>query len=168
MADSSPYETLHSYVSNTVAPYFKSYIKRSADPLKAIDSVGSVRSGAGDAGSAGIVNGNSSSGSGGAGDQFASLMEKRIAEIEMGFLHLQQNIEIPEVNVAVHPVIIQMIKKCADENRKPKADDFGDKIEDSNFLNQLHSGVTRWVRDIKKVTTNRPKVKVKVTRKRGD
>jgi hypothetical protein len=28
LADSSPYETLHSYVSNTLAPYFKSYIKR--------------------------------------------------------------------------------------------------------------------------------------------
>lgn len=31
LADASPYETLHSYVSNTLAPYFKSYIKRGAN-----------------------------------------------------------------------------------------------------------------------------------------
>ncbi len=27
LSDGSPYETLHAYVSNAVAPYFKSYIK---------------------------------------------------------------------------------------------------------------------------------------------
>lgn len=27
--DGSPYETLHSYISKTVAPYFKSYVKES-------------------------------------------------------------------------------------------------------------------------------------------
>ena len=26
-SDGSPYETLHAYISNAVAPYFKSYIK---------------------------------------------------------------------------------------------------------------------------------------------
>jgi dynein heavy chain 1 len=28
LADSSPYETLHAFVSNTLSPYFKSYVKR--------------------------------------------------------------------------------------------------------------------------------------------
>ena len=27
LSDGSPYETLHAYVANAVAPYFKSYIK---------------------------------------------------------------------------------------------------------------------------------------------
>ena len=27
LGDGSPYETLHSYVSNAVSPYFKSYIR---------------------------------------------------------------------------------------------------------------------------------------------
>lgn len=85
-------------------------------------------------------------------DQFASLMEKRIAEVEMGFLHLQQNIEIPEINIIIHPVILQMIKKANDENKKPKVDDFSDRVEDTNFLNQLQAGVSRWIREIKKVT----------------
>ena len=30
-------------------------------------------------------------------------MEKKIAELEMGLLHLQQNIDIPEITLTVHP-----------------------------------------------------------------
>ena len=101
----------------------------------------------------------SSSGGGGAGsgvggssnDQFASLMEKKIAEVEMGLLHLQQNIDIPEINLIIHPSVAQIVKKCADEQRKPRTDDYSDKAEDANFLNQLQSGVSRWIREIKKV-----------------
>ena len=70
----------------------------------------------------------------------------------MGFLHLQQNIEIPEINIVIHPVVLQMIKKAAEESRKPRVDDFSERVEDTNFLNQLQSGVSRWIREIKKVT----------------
>lgn len=37
-SEGSPYETLHAYISKTVAPYFKSYVKESgrADRLVAI------------------------------------------------------------------------------------------------------------------------------------
>ncbi len=154
LADSSPYETLHSYVSNTLAPYFKSYIKRNEMSSKMADANSSSNrglsavSGANEPTSNGMNGGGPSS----AGDQATSLMEKKIAEVEMGFLHLQQNIEIPEINLIIHPIIIQMIKKCQEENRKPKVDDFANKVEDTNFLNQLQSGVSRWIREIKKVT----------------
>ena len=70
----------------------------------------------------------------------------------MGFLSLQQNIEIPEINIVINPLVMSMIKKCVEENRKPKMDDFADKIEDANFLNQLQAGVNRWIKEIKKVT----------------
>lgn len=154
LADSSPYETLHSYVSNTLAPYFKSYMKRGSDPIKipgGSDAKNSASSNNNDM-SSNNVNMNGGSGLVSGGDQFANLMEKKIAEIEMGFLHLQQNIEIPEVNIIIHPLILQIIKKCIEENRKPKVDDFGEKVEDTNFLNQLQSGVSKWIREIKKVT----------------
>ena len=144
LSDSSPYETLHSYVSNTLAPYFKSYIKRGhMDSKPAADS--KLSSG----GSGDIPSGANQSLYG--GDQFATQMEKKIAEVEMGLLHLQQNIEIPEINLVIHPTVLQMIKKSADQNKKPKVDDFSDKVEDANFLNQLQSGVNRWIREIKKV-----------------
>lgn len=61
--DSSPYETLHSYVSNTLAPYFKSYIKRPSSDLLKQDDTGSnlpgdLSSGATGAGSSAIsING---------------------------------------------------------------------------------------------------------------
>ncbi len=86
------------------------------------------------------------------GDQFASIMEKRIAEVEMGFLNMQQNIEIPEINIAIHAYVQDIIKKCTEENRKPKLDDYADKCDDANFLNQLQAGVTRWIKEMKKVT----------------
>ena len=50
----------------------------------------------------------------------APTVEKKIAELEMGLLHLQQNIDIPEITLPVNPVVLNVIKKCAEESRKPK------------------------------------------------
>ncbi|XP_058810234.1 dynein heavy chain, cytoplasmic isoform X2 [Phymastichus coffea] len=86
------------------------------------------------------------------GDKMAPTVEKKIAELEMGLLHLQQNIDIPEISLPIHPTVIQIIKQCAEEGRKPKVADFGCKVEDSTFLNQLQNGVNRWIKEIQKVT----------------
>lgn len=85
------------------------------------------------------------------GDKMVPSVEKKIAELEMGLLHLQQNIDIPEISLAIHPVVTTMVKKCAEDGRRPKVQDFGDKVEDSTFLNQLQNGVNRWIREIQKV-----------------
>ncbi|RUS77140.1 hypothetical protein EGW08_015096 [Elysia chlorotica] len=86
------------------------------------------------------------------GDKMAPTVEKKIAELEMGLLHLQQNIDIPEITLPVNPIVAAVIKKCGDENRKPKVEEFGDKVDDPQFLNSLQSGVNRWIREIQKVT----------------
>ncbi|XP_041352869.1 LOW QUALITY PROTEIN: cytoplasmic dynein 1 heavy chain 1-like [Gigantopelta aegis] len=86
------------------------------------------------------------------GDKMAPTVEKKIAELEMGLLHLQQNIDIPEITLPINPVVSSVIKKCSEENRKAKVEDFGDKVEDAQFLNSLQSGVNRWIREIQKVT----------------
>ncbi|XP_076442165.1 cytoplasmic dynein 1 heavy chain 1-like isoform X5 [Babylonia areolata] len=86
------------------------------------------------------------------GDKMAPTVEKKIAELEMGLLHLQQNIDIPEISLPINPVVSAVIKKCQEENRKPKVEDFGDRVEDAQFLNNLQSGVNRWIREIQKVT----------------
>ncbi|XP_055310948.1 dynein heavy chain, cytoplasmic isoform X4 [Sitodiplosis mosellana] len=119
-SEGSPYETLHSYISKSLAPYFKSYVKES--------------------------------GRGDDGDKMAPSVEKKMAELEMGLLHLQQNIDIPEINLPINPVVLQTIKACGDESRKAKVIDFGDKVEDSTFLNTLQNGVNRWIKEIQKVT----------------
>lgn len=81
----------------------------------------------------------------------APSVEKKIAELEMGLLHLQQNIEIPEISLLIHPIITNIAKQCYERGEKPKVTDFGDKVEDPTFLNQLQSGVNRWIREIQKV-----------------
>lgn len=83
------------------------------------------------------------------GDKMA---EKKFAELEMGLLHLQQNIDIPEITLTIHPVVATSVKKALEEGRKAAVDDFIDKVEDSVFLNHLQSGVNRWIREIQKVT----------------
>ena len=85
------------------------------------------------------------------GDKMAPSVEKKIAELEMGLLHLQQNIDIPEITLTIHPAVAMAIKKAAEEGRKPKVAEFGDKVEDATFLNALQGGVNRWIREIQKV-----------------
>ncbi|CAG0909860.1 unnamed protein product, partial [Cyprideis torosa] len=79
-------------------------------------------------------------------------VEKKMAELEMGLLHLQQNIAIPEVTLSIHPAVVAVVKRAAEENRKATLADFGDKLDDASFLNQLQNGVSRWIREIQKVT----------------
>ncbi|KAJ0063304.1 hypothetical protein NL108_015773, partial [Boleophthalmus pectinirostris] len=121
LSEDSPYETLHSFISNAVAPFFKSYIRESGKADRD-------------------------------GDKMAPSVEKKIAELEMGLLHLQQNIEIPEISLVINPIIANIAKQCYERAEKPKVSDFGDKVEDPTFLNQLQSGVNRWIREIQKVT----------------
>ncbi|XP_047532350.1 dynein heavy chain, cytoplasmic isoform X1 [Vanessa atalanta] len=121
LSDGSPYETLHAFISKTMAPFFKSYVKESGRADRD-------------------------------GDKMAPSVEKKIAELEMGLLHLQQNIDIPEITLPVHQLVAAVIKRAADEGRKPRVADFGDKVEDSTFLNQLQNGVNRWIKEIQKVT----------------
>ena len=122
LSEGSPYETLHDYVSSAVAPYFKSFVRESGKADRE-------------------------------GDKMAASMEKKIAELEMGLLHLQQNIDIPEITLVVHPTVALVIKKAAQDQTKPKVADFGDaKLEDSTFLNALQNQVSKWIREIQKVT----------------
>ena len=121
LSEGNAYETLHSYVSAAMAPYFKSFVRESGKADRD-------------------------------GDKMATSMEKKIAELEMGLLHLQQNIDIPEISLIVHPTVATILKKCADDGLKAKVADFGDKVEDSTFLNALQNQVNKWIREIQKVT----------------
>ena len=69
----------------------------------------------------------------------------------MGLLHLQQNIDIPEITLAVHPLITSAVKKAADAGKKARVEDLEDSVSDSSFLNAIQKDVSRWVREIQKV-----------------
>ena len=81
-----------------------------------------------------------------------STIEKRLTELEMGLLNMEQNADVPEVNLQIHPTVKQISRKCAEENRKPTNHDFEENLNDSNFLNQLQTGVGKWIKEIQKVS----------------
>lgn len=82
----------------------------------------------------------------------APSVEKTMVELEMGLLHLQQNIDIPEITLSIHPVVAQLIKQRDGDNTKTRGFNFEDKLEDDHFLNNLQSGVNRWIKEIQKVS----------------
>ncbi|MFH4975707.1 hypothetical protein AB6A40_002416 [Gnathostoma spinigerum] len=86
------------------------------------------------------------------GDKLALSIEKNLTEVEVGLLHMQQNIDIPEIDLAIHPAIQAAIQRAAESGRKAKVADLGDMVEDSAFLNALQKGVSRWIKEIQKVT----------------
>ena len=119
LSEGNAYETLHSYVSAAMAPYFKSFVRESGKADRD-------------------------------GDKMTTNMEKKIAELEMGLLHLQQNIDIPEISLVVHPTVAQVLKRCSDDGLTAKGR-LCRKVEDSTFLNALQNHVNKWIREIQKV-----------------
>ncbi len=47
---------------------------------------------------------------------------------------------------------LQALKTAEMEHRKPRVEDLKEKVEDSSFLNQLQNLVSKWIREIQKVT----------------
>ncbi|VDK17416.1 unnamed protein product [Anisakis simplex] len=86
------------------------------------------------------------------GDKLALSVEKNLSEVEVALLHMQQNIDIPEINLVIHPLIQSVIQKATEEGRKARVTDLGDNVENSVFLNALQKGVSRWIKEIQKVT----------------
>ena len=74
-------------------------------------------------------------------------VQKKINELEVGLLHLQQNIDIPEISLPIHPTIQSLV----DSKEKPMVEDLGARVSDSTFLNALQKDVSRWIREIQKV-----------------
>ena len=85
------------------------------------------------------------------GDKLAPSVQKKFDELEVNLLHLQQNIDIPEVQLVVNPEVLAAVKKAQASGKKPDVADFGSKVADSNFLNALQKDVNKWKTDIKKV-----------------
>ena len=144
----SPYETLYGYISQAVSPYLKSYLKQQQE--------------------SGALLGGSGSGSGGDANAVAAVasanavemanaklegpgIEKKLAELELGLLKIHQNADIPECQLAIHPLVASILRTCAHERRRPHIDDYSTQSSDSQLLNQLQAGVNKWIREIQNV-----------------
>ena len=80
--DETPYESLHAVVSGGIKPWFDAFVGTRA---------GGARDGDGKMG--------------------IPMTKKKFAELELSLLHLQQNVEIPETHLVIHPVIQRAVEQ---------------------------------------------------------
>ena len=85
------------------------------------------------------------------GDKLVPSVQKKINELEVGLLHLQQNIDIPEISLTIHPTIATSVKRATEGGKKLTVEELGSLVSDSSFLNALQKDVSRWIREIQKV-----------------
>ncbi|THG97891.1 hypothetical protein EW026_g4197 [Hermanssonia centrifuga] len=121
--DETPYESLHAVVSCAVKPWFEAFVG-SRGAGKEGDTKGGI-----------------------------PMTKKKFAELELSLLHLQQNVEIPETHLIIHPAIQRAVEQARTNGSRPSLSDIPPKLlNDSSFLNTLHNHVNQWIKAIQTVT----------------
>lgn len=128
-ASVSPFEILHSVVHLALAPYFDAYTKTQP----------------------------TTNGTRGRSDVEAKtgipVTKKKIAELELALLHLQQNIEIPDLILPLHPMVQNAVDEASARNTRPTVEFIpAALLQDSTFLNNLQSIVNGWIKSIQTIT----------------
>lgn len=125
----SPYEILHSVVHFALAPCFDAYASS--------QDVGHTHKSRSDQETKGGVPG----------------AKKKIAELEMTLLHLQQNIEIPAINLPQHELIRTALAEAESAGAKPSLDFVpAAALDNSTVLNNLQNHVNGWIKSIQTIT----------------
>ncbi|KAG9237794.1 cytoplasmic dynein-like protein 1 heavy chain 1 [Amylocarpus encephaloides] len=125
----SPFEVLHAIVQLALAPYFDACTKTQ-------QSSNGTRTRSDVEAKTGIP-----------------VTKKKMAELELSLLHLQQNIEIPDLILPMHPVVQNALEEAAARGSKPTAELVPPTLlHDSTFLNNLQSVVNGWIKSIQTIT----------------
>ncbi|KAI1853296.1 hypothetical protein JX266_002002 [Neoarthrinium moseri] len=125
----SPFEILHTIVHNALAPYFDANTKSS-------QSVNGARNRTDVDAKTGIP-----------------VTKKRMTELALSLLHLQQNVEIPELLLPFHPVVQSALENAAAQGAKPSIDMIPPTLlSDSTFMNSLQTSVNNWIKAIQGIT----------------
>ncbi|KRX03458.1 hypothetical protein PPERSA_02837 [Pseudocohnilembus persalinus] len=82
-------------------------------------------------------------------DQFQSLM-KKINELNLALIQCQQNVDVPEIQLNINPVIKERIAQLKKEDKKISEDQFED-LMTPEFIEQLVNCVNKWTRDVSTV-----------------
>ena len=85
-------------------------------------------------------------------DKLVPAVQKKMSELEISLLHLQQNINIPEVELITSRRIKEVVQEASNMGRKATFEDFGEELEDPKFLTKLQNDVKDWIKKIQKVT----------------
>lgn len=125
----SPFEVLHALVHSALGPYFDAYTRSQSATLgKRTRTENDARTG---------IPGT----------------KKKIAELELSLLHLQQNIEIPDLFLQMHPVVQSALEDARRRGAKPSIDDIPSALlHNSGFLNDIQSTVNGWIKSIQTIT----------------
>jgi hypothetical protein len=82
------------------------------------------------------------------------MTKKKFAELELSLLHLQQNVEIPDTTLVVHPAIAAAVERAraAGERVSPSAVEPQTLVTDPAFLTSLQQTVSTWIKAIQSTT----------------
>ncbi|KAJ5496798.1 Dynein heavy chain domain-2 [Penicillium fimorum] len=125
----SPYQILHLMIHHGLSPYFESYT-RSQEPAVGTKSKTDTEAKTGIPGT-----------------------KKRFADLELGLMHLQQNVEIPALNLPLHEVVQAALKDAEVRGIKPSVELIPSTVlESSAFTNSIQNVVNGWIRSIQTIT----------------
>lgn len=124
-----PYEILYSVVHSALVPYFNAYTRGQKSLAGSNDrSETDTKTG-------------------------VPATKKKLAEVELSFLHLQQNVEIPELVLSFPDVVQEALNAASTRNAKPSIDLIPSQLlSDTRFLNDLQNTVNNWIKSIQAVT----------------
>ncbi|KAJ5817741.1 Dynein heavy chain domain-2 [Penicillium robsamsonii] len=125
----SPYQILHLMIHHGLSPYFESYT-RSQETAVGTKSKTDTEAKTGIPGT-----------------------KKRFADLELGLMHLQQNVEIPALNLPLHEVVQAALKDAEARGIKPSVELIPSTVlESSAFTNSIQNVVNGWIRSIQTIT----------------
>ncbi|OXV07592.1 hypothetical protein Egran_04643, partial [Elaphomyces granulatus] len=128
-ASVSPFEMLHSVVHNVLSPYFEAYT-RSQEAANGIKQRTDTDAKTGVPGT-----------------------KKRFAELELSLLHLQQNVEIPTLNLPLHEIVQAALDEAEARGVKPSVELVPPAaLENSTVLNSIQNNVNGWIKSIQAIT----------------
>ena len=125
----SPWEVLHSQVHHALVPYFDANTR----------SQQSVN------GSRGRPDVDAKTG--------IPVTKKRLNDLELSLLHLQQNVDIPEISLSFHSIVQSALDDADGHHTRPSIDSIpAELLQDSTFLNKLQANVNAWIKSIQGIT----------------
>ncbi|KAJ5945842.1 hypothetical protein N7454_002681 [Penicillium verhagenii] len=79
--------------------------------------------------------------------------KKKFAELELAFMHLQQNVEIPALNLPLHEVVQAALKEADTKGIRPSVELIPSTVLDNSaFTNSIQNTVNGWIRSIQTIT----------------
>ncbi|PNS18432.1 Dynein heavy chain, cytoplasmic [Sphaceloma murrayae] len=129
LVSGTPLEALHSLVHFALAPYFEAYA-RAQETRTTYGKQADLEAKTG-----------------------IPAAKRRIAELELSLRNLQQNSEVPDLVLPIHPLIQGIANEARANGEKPSLSQIPQNLlSDAGFLNSLQGSVNGWIKAIQEST----------------